>query len=41
MRASWTADDWQRSASGFLLFSPAERNAMHGRISACARQSIE
>jgi hypothetical protein len=36
MRASWTPDDWQRAASGFLLFSRSEREMIRSRISACA-----
>lgn len=35
MRASWKPDDWERAASGLLLFSPPERMAVRKRISAC------
>jgi hypothetical protein len=35
MRAALKSDDWQRAASGFLLFSPAEREAMRQTISSC------
>jgi hypothetical protein len=35
MRASWKPDDWDRAASGFLLFSPPERMAVRKRISDC------
>jgi hypothetical protein len=35
MRAPWKADDWQRAASGLLLFTRRERDAMHRRIAAC------
>ena len=33
MRASWKPDDWERAASGSLLFSPPERMAVRKRIS--------
>jgi hypothetical protein len=35
MNASWKTDDWQRAASGLLLFSPAEREQVRRRITAC------
>jgi hypothetical protein len=35
MRASWKPDDWERAASGSLLFSPPERMAVRKRISDC------
>ena len=35
MRASWSADDWQRASSGILLFSQRESNTMRGSISSC------
>lgn len=35
MRASWSADDWQRASSGFLLFSKREHETMHATVSAC------
>jgi hypothetical protein len=35
MRASWKPDDWERAASGFLLFSQPERLAVRKRISDC------
>ncbi len=35
MRASWKPDDWERAASGFLLFSQPERMAVRKRISDC------
>jgi hypothetical protein len=35
MRASWKPDDWERAASGSLLFSTSERTAVRKRISEC------
>ena len=35
MRASWKPDDWERAASGSLLFSPSEGTAVRKRISEC------
>jgi len=35
MRASWTAADWQRAASGFLLFSQREAERMRATLSSC------
>ena len=37
MRASWKPDDWERAASGSLLFSPPERMAVRKRISDCRK----
>jgi len=35
MRASWSADHWQRAASGFLLFSADERQLIHRSLASC------
>jgi hypothetical protein len=35
MRASWSADDWQRASAGFLLFSRRESELMRATISSC------
>jgi hypothetical protein len=35
MRASWSADDWQRASSGSLLFSRRESETMRATISPC------
>lgn len=35
MRASWKPDDWERAASGHLLFSPPERAAVRMRVADC------
>ena len=35
MRASWSADDWQRASSGILLFSQRESQMMRATISSC------
>src|SRR5262245_13878823 len=35
MRASWSADDWQRASAGSLLFSRPESETMRATISSC------
>ena len=35
MRASWDARDWQRAASGFLLFSSRDIATIRAAISSC------
>jgi hypothetical protein len=35
MRATWKPDDWDRAASGFLVFSPRERETVHWRLAGC------
>jgi hypothetical protein len=35
MRAAWRTGDWQRAATGPLLFSKHESDTMHATISSC------
>ena len=35
MRASWSADDWQRATTGSLLFSKQESDTMRATVASC------